>query len=296
MSKSDKTSKKSVQTNDQKTEVISEETVEKRSDEIISKAGSNTESNAEFRKLPFIEKCKRDPMIPVSILLAFLAVIVAAIYFILPDAKTPSMGVGLSEFVNNFNNGAVAASLMESGADIGFRTPPYVDPDSKPSMLGDKAVFTAGRSYADYFAGPSKYFISAGIEGATRKSDNTITYVRIWVQYSDLSDDADFNTVWLYFANTLNALYPEMSSYEAMGISMSKMGEFDGNPGFYVRGDYGFRLVPVQKYDITYIVIDMVPKAALKDSQIREVLEVTSPDASAEPVADESAASSEASN
>ena len=296
MSKSDKTSKKSVQTNDQKTEVISEETVEKRSDEIISKAGSNTESNAEFRKLPFIEKCKRDPMIPVSILLAFLAVIVAAIYFILPDAKTPSMGVGLSEFVNNFNNGAVAASLMESGADIGFRTPPYVDPDSKPSMLGDKAVFTAGRSYADYFAGPSKYFINAGIEGATRKSDNTITYVRIWVQYSDLSDDADFNTVWLYFANTLNALYPEMSSYEAMGISMSKMGEFDGNPGFYVRGDYGFRLVPVQKDDITYIVIDMVPKAALKDSQIREVLEVTSPDASAEPVADESAASSEASN
>jgi hypothetical protein len=235
-------------------------------------------------------------MIPVSILLAFLAVIVAAIYFILPDAKTPSMGVGLSEFVNNFNNGAVAASLMESGADIGFRTPPYVDPDSKPSMLGDKAVFTAGRSYADYFAGPSKYFINAGIEGATRKSDNTITYVRIWVQYSDLSDDADFNTVWLYFANTLNALYPEMSSYEAMGISMNKMGEFDGNPGFYVRGDYGFRLVPVQKDDITYIVIDMVPKAALKDSQIREVLEVTSPDASAEPVADESAASSESSN
>lgn len=296
MSKSDKTSKETVQNDDQKTEDISEEIIEKRSNEIIEKTGSNTESADEFRKLPFIEKCKRDPMIPVSILLAFLAVIVAAIYFILPDARTPSMGVGLSEFVNNFNNGAVAASLLESGADIGFRTPPYVDPDSKPSMLGDKAVFTASRSYADYFAGPSKYFISAGIEGATRKSDNNISYVRIWVQYSDLSDDADFNTVWLYFANTLNALYPEMSSYEAMGISMKKMGEFDGNPGFYVRGDYGFRLVPVQKDDITYIVIDMVPKAALKDSQIREVLEVTSPDASAEPVTDESVVSSDSAN
>ena len=292
MSKSDKTNKKSVQTDDQKTEIISEETVEKRSDEIISKV----ESNAEFRKLPFIEKCKRDPMIPVSILLAFLAVIVAAIYFILPDAKTPSMGVGLSEFVNNFNNGAVAASLMESGADIGFRTPPYVDPDSKPSMLGDKAVYTASRSYADFFAGPSKYFINAGIEGATRKSDNNVSYLRIWVQYSDMSDDADFNTVWLYFANTLNALYPEMSSYEAMGISMKRMGEYDGNPGFYVRGDYGFRLVPVLKDDITYIVIDVVPKSVLKESQIREVLEVTSTDASAEPVTDESAASSEASD
>ena len=190
----------------------------------------------------------------------------------LPNAKTPTMGIELSEFIQRFNNGAVASSLLQSGADIGFRTPPYVDPDSKLSIMGDKAIITASRSYADFFAGPSKYFITAGIEGATRKNDNTLSYVRIWVQYSDLSDDADFNSVWMYFSNTLNALYPDMSVYEAMGVAMQKMGEFDGDPRFYVREDYAFRLVPVQKEDTTYIVVDVVPKYILNDSQIRDVL------------------------
>ena len=244
---------------------------------VISGETGDAAENARFRKLSFTEKCKKDPMIPVSILLAFIAVLVAALYFLLPNAKTPSMGITLNDFIHSFNNGGVATSLMDSGADIGFRTPPYVDPSVKPSIMGDKAIISADAAYADFFAGPSKYFISAGIEGATRKSDSTLSYVRIWVQYSDLSDDADFNSVWMYFSNTLNALYPEMNTYEAMGIAMNKMGEFDGDSRFYVRGNYAFRLVPVQKDDVTYIVIDVVPKSAVNDSQVRETLE-TAPD------------------
>ncbi len=253
---------------------------------VISGKTGDAAQNAEFRKLPFIEKCKKDPMIPVSILLAFVAVMVAALYFLLPNAKTPSMGITLTDFIHNFNNGGVATSLIDSGADIGFRTPPYVDPSVKPSIMGDKAIITADAAYADFFAGPSKYFINAGIEGATRKNDNMLSYFRIWVQYSDLSDDADFNSVWMYFSNTLNALYPEMNTYEAMGIAMNKMGEFDGDPRFYARGDYAFRLVPVQKDGVTYIAIDVVPKSALKDTQIRETMENAPASAAVESVPD----------
>ena len=277
---------------EENTEEAVDETVEETKDKAVVEKEETSPSNDEFRKLPFIEKCKRDPVIPVTILLALVAVLVASIYFILPNAKTPSMGITLSDFIHDFNNGGVALSLMDSGADIGFRTPHYVDPDSNPGMLGDKAVITASRSYADFFAGPSKYFINAGIEGATRKSDNTISYVRVWVQYSDMSDDADFNTVWMYFSNTLNALYPDMNTFEAMGIAMNKMGEYDGDTRFYVRGNYAFRLVPVQKDGIAYIVIDVVPKSALNESQIREVLEVNPDPATMESVPDESAPAS----
>ena len=279
---------------DEADEEASNETDDDAGDEIVAAEGGTVISgktgdaaqNAEFRKLPFIEKCKKDPMIPVSILLAFVAVMVAALYFMLPNAKTPSMGITLTDFIHNFNNGGVATSLMDSGADIGFRTPPYVDPSVKPSIMGDKAIITADAAYADFFAGPSKYFINAGIEGATRKNDNMLSYFRIWVQYSDLSDDADFNSVWMYFSNTLNALYPEMNTYEAMGIAMKKMGEFDGDPRFYARGDYAFRLVPVQKDEVTYIAIDVVPKSALKDTQIRETMENAPASAAVESVPD----------
>ena len=282
-------------------EIIEKDNSEKETDAVESvkedKIGSAPEkndddsSNEEFKKLPFIEKCKRDPLIPVSLLLAFIAIIVAAIYFMLPNAKTPTMGITLSDFIHDFNNGAVATSLMDSGTDIGFRTPPYVDPDVKPSMLGEKAVITVSRSYADFFAGPSKYYTSTGIEGATRKNDETLSYVRIWVKYADLEDDGDFNTVWMYFSNTLNALYPELSVYESMGIAMNKMGEFDGDPRYYSRGDYAFRLVPVQKEGITYIVIDVVPRSALNDSQVRETLEVSSSASVQESVSDSEPAS-----
>ena len=234
--------------------------------------------NEEFRKLPFVEKCKKDPIIPVSILLAILALIVAGIYFLLPNAMTPSMGLTLDEFISRFNEGEVAKSLMNSGFDITFRTPDYVDISSKPSILGDKEVVTAKSAYADFFEGPFKYYNIGGIEGATRKNDGKLAYARVYIQYGE----EDFNTVWLYSSNVICALYPDLTMYQAMDISMKAMGEYNGDARYYVKGDYAFRLVAVKKAadgggELVYIVVDCVPKAALKKDQIREDLGPTLP-------------------
>ena len=234
--------------------------------------------NEEFRKLPFVEKCKKDPMIPVSIILAILALIVAGIYFLLPNAKTPSMGLTLDEFISRFNEGEVAKSLMNSGFDITFRTPDYVDISSNPSILGDKEVVKAKSAYADFFEGPFKYYNIGGIEGATRKNDGKLAYTRVYIQYGE----EDFNTVWLYSSNVICALYPDLTMYQAMDISMKAMGEYNGDARYYVKGDYAFRLVAVKKAadgggELVYIVVDCVPKAALKADQIREDLGPTLP-------------------
>ena len=228
-------------------------------------------ANEEFRKLHFIEKCKKDPIIPVCIILAILALIVAGIYFMLPNAKTPSMGMTLSEFQTRFNDGAVAQSLLNNGLDFSFRMPEYVDSTSHPSVLGDKAVFTANRAYADFFDGPFKYYSYGGVEGATRKSDGNLSYVRVYVNYGE----EEFNTVWLYASNVICALYPDLTMYPAMDVAMKAMKEYDGDARFYVRGDYAFRLVAVKKAadgggEIVYIVVDCVPKSILNESQIRE--------------------------
>ena len=148
-------------------------------------------ANEEFRKLHFIEKCKKDPIIPVCIILAILALIVAGIYFMLPNAKTPSMGMTLSEFQTRFNDGAVAQSLLNNGLDFSFRMPEYVDSTSHPSVLGDKAVITANRAYADFFDGPFKYYSYGGVEGATRKSDGNLSYVRVYVNYGAVEESTE---------------------------------------------------------------------------------------------------------
>ena len=248
-------------------------------------------ANEEFRKLHFIEKCKKDPIIPVCIILAILALIVAGIYFLLPNAKTPSMGMTLSEFQTRFNDGGVAQSLINSGVDFTFRMPDYVDSTSHPSVLGDKAVITANRAYADFFDGPFKYYSYGGVEGATRKSDGNLSYVRVYVNYGE----EEFNTVWLYASNVICALYPDLTMYQAMDVAMKAMKEYDGDARFYVRGDYAFRLVAVKKAadgggEIVYIVVDCVPKSILNESQIRENLDTMFETQASESVTETSAA------
>ena len=262
-----------------------EEKPEESEEKPKKKKANKKSENEKFRELSFAEKCRKDPIIPVTLILAFLAIIVAAIYFYLPNAMTPSMGMTLDQFRERYQQGDVSKTMLEgSGSDITFRTPSYVNPDTEPSILGNNQVITANRAFADFFTGPFKYFHKGGIEGATRKSDGQLAYVRVYVEYDD------FNTVWLYSSNTLDALYPELSQYESMDLSMKVMNEFNGDKRFYVKGDYGFRMVAMKKEDATYIVLDCVPKKALNESQIREVIDSVP---AATTAASSSAASSE---
>ena len=273
-----------------------EETASEAAEETVSEdieASEDPGEIEEFRKLHFIEKCRKDPIIPVCIILAILALIVAGIYFMLPKAMTPSMGLTLSDFQTRYNNGQVAASLLNSGVDITFRSPEYVDITSQPSVLGDKAVISAKSTYADFFNGPFKYTSIGGVEGAARKSDGNLAYVRVYVQYAN----DDFNTVWLYASNVISALYPELSMYQAMDIGMKMMNEYNGDARFYVKGDYAYRLVAVKKTadgggEIVYIVIDCVPRSAINESQIRENIEAEFPSPSASESVTEAVASS----
>ncbi len=238
----------------------------------MSKKAKEREANAKFRALPFTEKCRKDPVIPVCIALVFVAIIVAAIYFIVPNAVTPSMGMTLDEFETRFNQAEVAQSLLNSGLDFRYGNVPYVDPAAEPSILGDQELLKGDKNYVDFFAGPSKSTINSGIEGATRKNDGELSYVRVYIEYGD-----DFNPVWMLMSNTIQTLYPEIAMHDAMDLAMIKLGEYNGDTRYYVKGDYGFRIVPVKKGEITYIVIDIVPRKTVDASQIREDLDAATP-------------------
>lgn len=237
----------------------------------MSKKAKEREANAKFRALPFSEKCKKDPVIPVCIALVFVAIIVAVIYFTVPNAITPSMGMTLDEFNTRFNDTEVIHSLLGSGLDFRYGNVPYVDPAVEPSILGEQATVTGNPSYVDFFSGPSKSTINSGIEGATRRNDGELAYVRLYVEYGE-----DFNPVWMLLSSTFQTLYPELNTKQAMDLALAKLGEYNGDTRFYVKGDYGFRIVPVKKGEITYIVIDVVPKKILNDADIREYVADTS--------------------
>lgn len=226
----------------------------------------------EWEKLTLVERCKKDPVIPVMVILAFVAVIVAVIYFMLPNSKSPSMGITLDEFRTRYDNAEVATQLYANGMDIGINYVNYVDHSATPSILGEKETYTVDSSYVDYFNGDASLILDAGLEGATRKSDNELAYIRVYVEY-------DFDPVWMIFANTLQALYPDLTKFDALDIAIHAMNDYNGDNLYICRGDIAFRLIPVKQVvdgaEKTYIVIEAVPKNSISESQIGSTLEIT---------------------
>ncbi len=235
----------------------------------------------EFLQLSFIEKCKKDPVIPVMLLLAFVAVIVAIIYFVMPNAKTPSLGFTLDDFKTRYNNGEVATQLYANGMDIGINYTTYIDRSVTPSILGEKETFTVDSSNVDYFNGDAALMLSAGVEGATRKNDGELAYVRVYVEY----DESDIMAVWMFYANTLQAVFPDLTRFDALDLSKHEMSDYKADGSFTVRGDTAFRLIPLKTMEDgvekTYIVIEVVPKSAISQSQISHEVEVTTTESTA---------------
>lgn len=235
----------------------------------------------EFLQLSFTEKCKKDPVIPVMLLLAFVAVIVAIIYFVMPNAKTPSLGFTLDDFKTRYNNGEVATQLYANGMDIGINYTTYVDRSVTPSILGEKETFTVDSSNVDYFNGDAALMLSAGVEGATRKNDGELAYVRVYVEY----DESDIMAVWMFYANTLQAVFPDLTRFDALDLSKHEMSDYKADGSYTVRGDTAFRLIPLKTMEDgaekTYIVIEVVPKSAISQSQISHEVEVTATESTA---------------
>ena len=238
----------------------------------------------EFLKLSFADKCKKDPVIPVMLILAFVAVVVAAAYFILPIAQTPSLGFTLDDFKKRYNDGEVSYDLYSSGVDIRINYTQYVDHSANPSILGDKETFKVEGSNLDYFNGDIALMLSAGLEGASRRNDGEVVYIRTYVKY-------EFEPTWMIFANTLAALYPDLTRFQALDLALNELNDYKGDGLYAVRGDIAFRVIPVKVVEYgeeaNYVVIEAVPKSAIAASQIGHVVDVAASTA-------ESSAASEA--
>ena len=257
-----------------------EEPEEEKAEEKKPKAKKPESSDKEFVNLPFIEKCKKDPVIPVSLLLAFVMIIVAVVYFLLPAAKAPTMDMTLEEFENGFNQCDTTMYFFESGFDISIKKIDYIDRSANPGILGETETLFYSSSYVDHFTGHASVLYDAGLEGATRKTDGKLTHIRVYIAYDEGSSD-EWVRVWMFFASTLQALYPDLTEFDAKAIALNAMSDYAGE-GMYIKmGDIAFRWIPVKPgvggHESGYIVIEAVPAKILSDEQIASTLEMPEP-------------------
>lgn len=245
-----------------------------------AKKADEDPAKSEFVNLPFIEKCKKDPVIPVSLLLAFIMIIVAVIYFLLPGVKAPTMKLTLDEFENGFNTCDTTMYFFESGFDISIKEINYIDRSAEPGILGELETLTFDSNYVDYFSGRASVRYDAGLEGATRKTDGQLTHIRVFIAYDEENED-DVIRVWMFFASTLQALYPDLTEFDAKALALSEMSDYAGEGKYVKRGDIAFRWIPVKAgtggRESAYIVIEAVPAKTLSEDQIVRTFEITEP-------------------
>lgn len=245
-----------------------------------AKKADEDPAKSEFVNLPFIEKCKKDPVIPVSLLLAFIMIIVAVIYFLLPGVKAPTMNLTLDEFENGFNSCDTTLFFFESGFDISIKEINYIDRSAAPGILGEMETLTFDSNYVDYFSGKASVRYDAGLEGATRKTDGQLTHIRVFIAYDEENED-DVIRVWMFFASTLQALYPDLTEFDAKALALNEMSDFAGEGKYVKRGDIAFRWIPVKAgtggRESAYIVIEAVPAKTVSDDQIVRTFEITDP-------------------
>ena len=263
-------------------EEVEEADSEEKVEAVKAEAPEDPEKSA-FVNLPFIEKCKKDPVIPIALLLAFVMIVVAVIYFLLPGVKAPAMKLTLEEFENNFNSCDTTVYFFESGFDISIKEINYIDRSAAPGILGELETLTFDSNYVDHFSGRASVRYDAGLEGATRKTDNRLTHIRVYLAYDEENED-DVIRVWMFFAATLQALYPDLSEFDAKYMALNEMSNYAGDGMYIKRGDIAFRWIPVKPgtggHDSAYIVIEAVPAKTLGDEQIARTYEITDPSAS----------------
>ncbi len=263
-------------------EAVEEDTEEEKPEDKKPEAKKADEDPAksEFVNLPFIEKCKKDPVIPVALLLAFIMIIVAVIYFLLPGVKAPTMKLTLDEFENGFNSCDTTLFFFESGFDISIKEINYIDRSAAPGILGEMETLTFDSNYVDYFSGKASVRYDAGLEGATRKTDGQLTHIRVFIAYDEENED-DVIRVWMFFASTLQALYPDLTEFDAKALALNEMSDYAGEGKYVKRGDIAFRWIPVKAgtggRESAYIVIEAVPAKTLSEDQIVRTFEITEP-------------------
>lgn len=236
---------------------------------------SENTSTEEFSNLSFVDKCKKDPIIPVCFALAFLSIIGAVIYFVLPF-RTPAMNITLDDFKTQYESTEIYQSLFVNfGVDITPVT--YVDTTAAPGQFtgmytddnfGELSM-TEFDSNCDYFQVALNKDLITLMQGSARKVDGKITSLRFITKYG-----GEPTYMTYYYGCVLQSLYPELDANQAISLFADLLQKYDINTqGKYtVMGDYAYRLMYIPANGGNYFAFDIVPSSSLKDSDISSTI------------------------
>lgn len=205
------------------------------------------------------EESSFDPVIPICLILAFVSLIGAILYFTLPIVMNPAMKLTYADFAKRYQSTSTY-QVMLSKFDMNIDDIKYIV--SEQEDTGFKV--TDSNSYLDSFSSVINSDLGVAIQGQSRKFDSKLTLIRAVVKYGDKNTST--NLMCSYYSAILCALYPDLTSDTAYDEIANMLRNFNGSGEYTVKGDYAYRIILGlnDSKDTKYFAFEIVPAKTAK--------------------------------
>ncbi len=210
----------------------------------------------------FIDKCKKDPVIPACILALVVALVFVAVRFIVPMFSVKTLGLTVDEYRERYVTTGIYNSTL---LPYNFAIPEVTYSDAQTVALtaaGEQNNREQARFTYFYASIPNTATgFGTAIQGSARKSDNEITALRVVAEYSN--DPNYYNFLVLYFGSYLQTFIPEVSDRDVQTLVADALNQVSTGE-FIQRQDISYRASILTEGNVSYIAFDIMPTANLE--------------------------------
>lgn len=228
-----------------------EELIKSKSKRKKSIVNTQNKKNKPEANKSFIDICKNNILIPITLILAVALIVFGIIYFWPKKEPINSLGFTYEELITNYHK-TTAYNTLFSGD---FKT-------ELPELQYFENTTENNNKELEYFgASFDKTFTSYGvaIQGSNRKSDKQITGLRVMFEVPETSEEQEANktVVFFFYEMIMNSVYPDLtaSDIDAMLASTSKTQTFE------VYGNIAYRFSIQKDGNVSFYALDFAPAA-----------------------------------
>lgn len=207
----------------------------------------------------FWDKCKKDPVIPVCIVLLIAAVVFIAVRFIAPLFGTKTLNITVDRLRADYLSTQIYNDYL---SDYNFAIPEVIYYDTNNEIALTASAENKKSSDVIYFntnipnTGTS---FSTGIQGSAKKSDGEIIALRVVCEYPASVDATSYYQFLVtFFGSYMQTLFPDVSLQDASTLAMDAITNINGE-NYIVRGDIAYRVSLVTTDTINYVTLDFLP-------------------------------------
>ena len=225
------------------------------------KLKESRESSDASKPSGFIDKCRKDPVIPICVLLLIAAVIGFGLYFILPMFSVKSLGVTVDDYRARYVTTGIYNNAL---LPYNFAIPEVTYTEGNQVALTASAEGKNKDKLLYFSAAIPNTATSFGtaIQGSVRRTDNEITALRVVAGYEQ--DDNYVNFLILYFGSYLQAFIPDVSDQDIQTLVADAINNISSTD-YMIRQDIAYNVSIINDGTARYVAFDIIPASNIAE-------------------------------